>query len=137
MSDKQNHAPSFYNQGRPPDPISYLRRLSESEGASRARSDDSADDNHVLTTSDSSVAADRTKVLPAAKRAHRHLSLEEAPAREPPPPPGQAWPHRENMSFTRSLIFYGAGAVTHEHERACKNVEDCRQLVPPRFNRMP
>jgi hypothetical protein len=32
------------------------------------------------------------------------------------------------MSFTRSLIFYGAGAVTHEHERACKNVEDCRQL---------
>lgn len=35
---------------------------------------------------------------------------------------------QENLSFTRSLIFYGAGAVTTEHVKACKSIEACRAL---------
>lgn len=52
---------------------------------------------------------------------------QEAPARERPPP-GQDWPYRESLSFSRSLIFYGAGSVTVENVKACKNIEKCRSF---------
>ena len=38
------------------------------------------------------------------------------------------WPTRGALSFTRSLVFYGEGAVTDEHESACLNVIKCRKL---------
>lgn len=38
------------------------------------------------------------------------------------------WPHRESLSFTRSLIFYGSGSITPEHETAAKNIEEARLL---------
>lgn len=48
---------------------------------------------------------------PAARRAYRPQSYGSAP--QPParerPDPDSAWPYRETLSFTRSLVFYGAG----------------------------
>jgi AMP deaminase len=51
----------------------------------------------------------------------------EPPARERPSE-GETWPHRETLSFTRSLVFYGAGSITKESERACKSIQKCRHL---------
>ncbi|KAL9181807.1 hypothetical protein ACHAXT_012150 [Thalassiosira profunda] len=48
------------------------------------------------------------------------------PARERPA--DENWPHRESLSFTRSLIFYGSGSVTAEHETAAKYIEEARAL---------
>jgi AMP deaminase len=59
-------------------------------------------------------------------QSHRK-SQQDPPARERPPE-GQAWPYRDTLSFTRSLIFYGAGAVTHEHEQACRHIEEARDF---------
>jgi len=96
-----------YNAG-PPDPINFLRTVSE----------------HDVTTYEGSPKSSKggidSNVPPLSPSRNQ-----EAPARERPPP-GQAWPYRENLSFTRSLIFYGAGAVTTEHVKACKNIEACR-----------
>lgn len=38
------------------------------------------------------------------------------------------WPQRESLSFTRSLVFYGNGSVTPEHETAAKYIEEARAL---------
>lgn len=38
------------------------------------------------------------------------------------------WPQRESLSFTRSLIFYGSGSITPEHEMAAKCIEEARSL---------
>ena len=35
---------------------------------------------------------------------------------------------RESLSFTRSLIFYGSGSITPEHEAAAKYIEQSRAL---------
>ncbi|EJK76197.1 hypothetical protein THAOC_02057 [Thalassiosira oceanica] len=35
---------------------------------------------------------------------------------------------RESLSFTRSLVFYGHGSVTPEHEAAARHVEEARSL---------
>jgi len=48
------------------------------------------------------------------------------PARERPA--DDNWPHRESLSFTRSLIFYGSGSITPEHETAAKYIEQSRAL---------
>mmetsp|Transcript_20056 Transcript_20056/g.43015 ORF Transcript_20056/g.43015 Transcript_20056/m.43015 type:complete len:758 (+) Transcript_20056:43-2316(+) len=48
------------------------------------------------------------------------------PARERPA--DENWPQRESLSFTRSLIFYGSGSVTPEHETAAKYIEEARAL---------
>jgi AMP deaminase len=128
MSSNGKNPANYFNQGGPPDPISYLRRIATEERSFLQGRSDSADDDPNDFVSDSSMVDDGNKKLPASKRRRSSSSrVEEAPARERPPP-GQEWPHRENLSFTRSLIFYGAGAVTHEHERACKYIQECRQL---------
>jgi len=53
-------------------------------------------------------------------------------AREDPParerPADENWPHRESLSFTRSLIFYGCGSITPEHETAARYIEEARAL---------
>jgi len=48
------------------------------------------------------------------------------PARERPK--DENWPRRESLSFTRSLVFYGHGSVTPEHEAAARHVEEARSL---------
>jgi AMP deaminase len=123
---------AFFNEGGPPDPISYLRRISDGEGPYIRNRSDSADDDPEDFISDSSMTegggSGGDQKPPASKRQKKKSTQQEdEPARERPPP-GQDWPRRENLSFTRSLIFYGAGAVTHEHERACKNITECRAL---------
>ena len=50
----------------------------------------------------------------------------DAPARERPADGN--WPTRESLSFTRSLIFYGAGAITQENEMAARNIQEARLL---------
>ena len=48
------------------------------------------------------------------------------PARERPADGN--WPHRESLSFTRSLIFYGSGSVTPENEMAARYIEEARSM---------
>jgi len=86
-----------------PHPISYLRSTSD-----HGRLDD-ADDTE-----------DHESFEPKGVK-------EEPPARERPVD-GQAWPYRETLSFSRSLIFYGAGFVTAEAQEACKKIEKARKL---------
>eukprot|EP00531_Pseudo-nitzschia_arenysensis_P009536 CAMPEP_0116144240 /NCGR_PEP_ID=MMETSP0329-20121206/15900_1 /TAXON_ID=697910 /ORGANISM="Pseudo-nitzschia arenysensis, Strain B593" /LENGTH=716 /DNA_ID=CAMNT_0003639657 /DNA_START=105 /DNA_END=2255 /DNA_ORIENTATION=+ len=95
-----------FNAG-PPDPIDFLRTVSDC-------------DVHAMT-GDAHRGQNATN--PPLSPSRR----QEAPARERPAP-GVAWPYRENLSFTRSLIFYGAGAVTAEHIKACQNIVACRAL---------
>ena len=52
---------------------------------------------------------------------------QDPPARERPSE-GQPWPKRDALSFTRSLVFYGSGSVTEEHEMACKYIEEARGM---------
>jgi len=111
---------SHFNAG-PPDPINFLRTVSEHDV--RYTSDNEADSNQ-------SNGHGRANGAPPLSPTRN----QEAPARERPPP-GQAWPYRENLSFTRSLIFYGAGAVTMEHVKACKNIEACRAFRKKIFRR--
>jgi AMP deaminase len=148
----------FFGGGGPPDPISYLRRIGRRHSSSESlrRTDSAEDDTHHDESGDEDdhngddgiggygeggavsmmegggdEAAQRhagTKRRRSSRstRHHDHHRQEE-PARERPPP-GQAWPHRDALSFTRSLIFYGEGAVTQEHVKACKNLQECRRL---------
>eukprot|EP00985_Skeletonema_marinoi_P011357 scaffold5397_cov126-Skeletonema_marinoi.AAC.4 len=53
-------------------------------------------------------------------------SNEDPPARERPSDGN--WPQRESLSFTRSLVFYGNGSITPEHETAAKYIEEARAL---------
>ena len=48
------------------------------------------------------------------------------PARERPA--DNVWPERDCLSFTRSLVFYGAGSITDEHERACQFIMEARAM---------
>eukprot|EP00574_Skeletonema_japonicum_P001148 CAMPEP_0201740470 /NCGR_PEP_ID=MMETSP0593-20130828/46319_1 /ASSEMBLY_ACC=CAM_ASM_000672 /TAXON_ID=267983 /ORGANISM="Skeletonema japonicum, Strain CCMP2506" /LENGTH=722 /DNA_ID=CAMNT_0048234781 /DNA_START=79 /DNA_END=2247 /DNA_ORIENTATION=+ len=53
-------------------------------------------------------------------------SNQDPPARERPADGN--WPQRESLSFTRSLVFYGDGSITPEHETAAKYIEEARAL---------
>jgi len=164
----------FYSQqGGPPDPISYLRRMSMPNSDSAAnllRRSDSADDD-VAMASGSGASNDegvegagadndgdqkggegedgvapssfsgnkRRRKSSIVRTAFHHKTAiggdnQEPPARERPPD-GQAWPQRDSLSFTRSLIFYGTGAVTEEHQQACQLIEECRSLRQKYFGR--
>jgi len=56
----------------------------------------------------------------------RHASKQDPPARERPK--DDIWPERDALSFTRSLVFYGTGSITDEHERACKFIMEARTM---------
>jgi AMP deaminase len=106
MDKKQR---SFFGPaiGGPPDPIDFLRptRIPESdEDASESQT------QPPLAT------------LPGSPLTHQ-----EPPARERPVD-GAAWPYRETLSFTRSLVFYGAGSITPESQRACAHLQKARQM---------
>ena len=111
-----NYLRRDFSEGGPPDPISYLRRIS---------GDESSSDDEMKRSEDASGGDERTKEVQEPPRRKRRIQDPPARAR---PEEGQAWPYRDTLSFTRSLIFYGAGAVTHEHERACKDIQECRDM---------
>lgn len=70
------------------------------------------------------------KIPKPERRAYRPQSVgskPQPPARERPDL-GHAWPYRETLSFTRSLVFYGAGSITKEHERACAHIQQARMM---------
>jgi len=52
---------------------------------------------------------------------------QDPPARERPSN-GEQWPYRDTLSFTRSIIFYGAGAATEENIKACRFIRESRDL---------
>jgi hypothetical protein len=122
---------AFFNEGGPPDPISYLRRISDGDGPYIQNRSDSADDDPEDFISDSSMpeGGGDQKPLASKRQKKRPTQQEDQPARERPPP-GQDWSRRENLSFTRSLIFYyGAGAVTHEHDQHVRILQNVVHYV--------
>ena len=147
MSDR---SPSFYEMG-PPDPINYLRgslvALSVDdiyEGSSNHRGDsdyrrlDSDDEGYNTREGDdeggdsgeSGVAKSKVKKRTDSRsetKTHHHHHHQDPPARERPSD-GAAWPYRETLSFTRSLVFYGAGSITAESEEACAHIQTCRSM---------
>jgi hypothetical protein len=117
-----------FDGGGPPDPIEYLRRISrltvdETDSDSMSRVDST--DDVVIDAIDEGGEKVTVFEEPPKKAHHEHKKKQDPPARERPPE-GQDWPYRDTLSFTRSLIFYGAGAVTHEHEQACKSINEAR-----------
>lgn len=124
----RRNSSTYLSDGGPPDPINFLRRMSN-DGTSTSddmRRSDSADDYF-----DSDEGEDEKKnlaALPLRRRRHERSVQErrqDPPARERPLP-GQPWPNRDTLSFTRTLIFYGAGSITHESERACRQIQEAR-----------
>lgn len=109
------------DEGGPPDPILFLRKVSTDQNihgidpSLRLKLDSSEDHE------EGSRGQSQTSEGSPSKR------KQDPPARERPSD-GQPWPYRDNLSFTRSLIFYGEGAVTEENERACRFIEEARAL---------
>ena len=101
------------SEGGPPDPILFLRKVAVDQSTHGI-------DASLLSKLDSAEAA-ATQPDSASKR------RQDPPARERPSN-GEPWPYRDNLSFTRSLIFYGEGAVTEENERACQFIQEARAL---------
>ncbi|KAI2490948.1 adenosine-phosphate deaminase [Fragilaria crotonensis] len=99
MADEETPLP-----GGPPAPIALLRRLSSEVDAQIAE--------RVESETINSNGKRRAQDPPARER----------------PADGLPWPHRDMLSFTRSLIFYGAGSVTAEHETACRYIQESRSL---------
>lgn len=150
MSDRR---PSFYEMG-PPDPINYLRgslaalsvddiyeQGSSNRGDSDYRRLDSDDEGYNVRESGdedggggegegglaNSKVKKRTDSRAETKARHHHHPHQDPPARERPSD-GAAWPYRETLSFTRSLVFYGAGSITAESEEACAHIQTCRSM---------
>lgn len=123
----RNPSMGFYqgDLGGPPDPINFLRRVSHNDNDTDMLRTDSADDV-ALAAEELEKGLDLSSV-PPPQRSERQVSerQQDPPARERPLP-GQEWPYRDTLSFTRSLIFYGAGSITHESERACKQIQEAR-----------
>mmetsp|Transcript_21557 Transcript_21557/g.33338 ORF Transcript_21557/g.33338 Transcript_21557/m.33338 type:complete len:714 (-) Transcript_21557:845-2986(-) len=100
-----------------PEPILNLRKKSaathmrnfDSSGEERANNDRKRPHEEKLLCQEVGVA-----------------SNEDPPARERPADGN--WPQRESLSFTRSLVFYGNGSITPEHETAAKYIEEARAL---------
>mmetsp|Transcript_14427 Transcript_14427/g.31273 ORF Transcript_14427/g.31273 Transcript_14427/m.31273 type:complete len:778 (-) Transcript_14427:251-2584(-) len=90
--------------------MSRKRLHADAMGANDGNNDDNNAENEELKEQ-------------VSKMMHHDL---DPPARERPA--DDNWPHRESLSFTRSLIFYGSGSITPEHETAAKNIEEARTL---------
>jgi len=120
MSDHRRH----YNDTGPPDPIDYLRAVPLRGDGRRPSTTDmrrlDSDDEGLHRQEDSEDEDERSDKVSALPR-------QDPPARERPSQ-GEAWPFRETLSFTRSLVFYGAGSITAESERACILIQEARLL---------
>ena len=110
---------NFLRDGGPPDPIEYL---SDKFAAQDIRRVDSSDDVFSLADDE-----DEQYLVASQQQRRGSRKHQDPPARERPAA-GESWPYRENLSFTRSLIFYGEGSVTNEHEQAARHVQEAREL---------
>jgi AMP deaminase len=63
-----------------------------------------------------------------SKKRNQVVAPEEDPPARERPTDGASWPYRETLSFTRSLVFYGAGSITSESEVACQHIQSARYL---------
>ena len=153
-----NRRPSFYEMGPPDpinylrgtmmpfaDQNESFEEGEEEQGSSLARDDmrrlDSDDEGYGILSAHEKDDDDddekdgreiKTKQRSDSRtesksRHHPHHLPEEPPARERPSD-GKAWPYRETLSFTRSLVFYGAGSITAESEQACAHIQRCRSM---------
>ena len=61
------------------------------------------------------------------KHKSKHHRQQDPPCREPPKD-GVSWPKRDFLSFTRSLVFYGYGSITKEHETAAQYIQEARKM---------
>jgi hypothetical protein len=118
---------NLYPAGGPPDPIDFLRSatvpLRAAQPAADLRRLDSEDEDLVTAAKTSEQDSDNEK----KKAASKSVVQEDPPARERPSD-GADWPYRENLSFTRSLVFYGNGSITAESERACAHIQEARHM---------
>lgn len=113
------------------DPIQYLRDSSVGHilvnNANNIVADDDAEDDDVLA---GTTAAVRPAMRGGAYRPQSFTinNTEDPPARGRPDL-GSAWPYRESLSFTRMLVFYGAGAISSDENReACGMIMQARSL---------
>lgn len=137
---------NVYRNLGPPDPIDYLRAVPlndiEHHGTAAADlrrydSDEDGVSNASLSRQSSGLRDEEIGDHSAITKArYRNLQKthpsqptddQDPPARERPSA-GETWPYRESLSFTRSLVFYGAGSITRESERACKYIRKARSL---------
>lgn len=103
--------------------------------ATTTEKEEDGDDQQTKRPPEGGTATTLTTPPPPAipkpeRRAYRPQSVgtkPQPPARERPDL-GSAWPYRETLSFTRNLVFYGAGSITKEHERACAHIQEARAL---------
>jgi AMP deaminase len=119
MADRR----SFYDGLGPPDPINYLR-LSGIVSHNDLRRFDSDDEGGPPFSLEDAVGKENDN--------DTNDATTPAPAQDPParerPSNGADWPYRETLSFTRSLIFYGAGSITAESVQACRYIQKARAL---------
>lgn len=103
------------SEGGPPEPISMLRAPLPA-----------STDTSTLGAAD--AKGETEDVKPAASSQPVSKKRKQEPQARERPTEGQPWPYRDTLSFTRSLIFYGAGSVTAEHVQACKHIQVCRSF---------
>jgi AMP deaminase len=96
--------------------------------------DDTSDPTTETTTTSSQPQQEQQQQQsPPPHRAYRPQTRVKPTVPMPParerPDLGSAWPYRESLSFTRSLVFYGNGSINEkEHERACQNIQSARRF---------
>ncbi len=87
-------------------------------------SNDTSKQNH--TTSSTSPPPNANDNVDTTAPAVRKKKTMDPPARERPV--NDVWPQRDALSFTRSLVFYGTGTATPEHEIACRYIMEAREM---------
>lgn len=100
----------------PPNPIDYLRSINDSSVDLKRYDAYDSDEEGIESAAprkqqQDAVAAEKPQDPPARER-----------------PDGDVWPYRETLSFTRTLVFYGAGSITQESERACRHIQRARKF---------
>lgn len=132
---------NIYGALGPPDPIDYLRSApvgryevgrydSDEEGITITDDSDdttangSGEEQHSSTRQSQYNEKEESNVR---RESSSKSQVQDPPARERPAD-GSEWPYRETLSFTRSLIFYGAGFITEETELACRCIQEARAL---------
>lgn len=113
-------------EGGPPEPISLLGASSSHLQLEDATEEDDRKMSGVaMGASGVGAASGQLDSFQAGSTSPNKRRKQEPPARERPSD-GQPWPYRDTLSFTRSLIFYGAGSITQENKRACTSIQKCR-----------
>lgn len=93
-----------------------------SHGFHRFRTDDSSERN-LSGSSMREVSEEEARPIAVPSPPKKKM---DPPARERPV--DNVWPERDALSFTRSLVFYGNGAITPEHVVACNFIIEARDM---------